>query len=106
MRGVGQRNGGRGAAQLFHHDAMGEIAQARATAVLRHGQPQDPELSEFGPEVGWKVTSAVCLFGERCHPLRGEPADRFAQRIHVGAQGETKTSPIHLSCTSCAWRFQ
>src|SRR5262249_51442491 len=72
MGPVGEADRARGARDFLHDGGVSQIAQARATPALRHGDTQQPLLSERRPQVARKLVAAVYLGGARRDPLGGE----------------------------------
>src|SRR6185437_4688537 len=76
MGAVGETDRGRGAADLLHRDAVGEIAHAGAAMLLLDGDAVEPERTHLGPELAREAVIAVDLGGERRDLIRSEIAHR------------------------------
>ena len=62
VRAVAEPDGGGRAAHLLHGDAVLEVAEAAAAFLLLHGEPEQPEVAEPGPEVARELVARVDLF--------------------------------------------
>src|SRR6516164_3643619 len=59
MRTIREPDRSRPPAQLFHRDAMGEIAHAGAAIFFLNGDPVQSERTHFGPQLDWKTVGPV-----------------------------------------------
>ena len=74
MRAVGQADRRRGARNLLHGHAMGEIAQPCPAPFLLDRDAEKPELAELRPQLARKFVGAVDFGGARRNlGLREQP---------------------------------
>jgi hypothetical protein len=88
MRAVGEAHRRRGAGYLLHRDDMGEVAHAGPAVAFRHRQPEEPELTEFAPQISRKEVAAVDLVGARGDPIVREAADLVAYGVDGVSEAE------------------
>ena len=101
MRAVGQADGGRGAADLLHRDAMFQIAHRGAAILLRRGDPEDADFTELAPEIGGEVVVAVDGRRARGDLIGGERRHLVPQRVHRLAKVEIhSTQTVRHGCCS------
>ena len=88
VRAVGEPDGAGGARDLLHGNGVGEIAEAGPAKALRHGDAEEPELTERRPEVARKLIAAVDLRGARGDALRREAPHLPPDLIDAFAEAE------------------
>ena len=93
MRPVGQADRGRGARDLLHGEAMGDIAEARAAVLFLDRDAVQADRSHLRPQIAWEEVVAVDRGGARRDLLLGESVDRLAQMIEIGAETEVQPGP-------------
>src|SRR4051794_13190399 len=81
MGSVGQAYRGGGARNLFHGDAVLEIAETRAAIFLLDGNAVEAKIAKLRLQVARKLVGLVDLGGARRDLVRREVADGFAYRI-------------------------
>ena len=74
MRAIGQANRGRGAADLLHHQAMFEIAEACAAIGFLDGDTMQAECAHAWPQVARESVGAIDVIGARLNGIAGEGA--------------------------------
>ncbi len=97
MRAVGEADGARDAADLFHGDDVLEVAEAEAAVFLGHGHAEQAHFPEFGPEFARKAVAAVDLVGDRRNAAQGELADGLAQLVDARTQLEVEIDGKHAA---------
>src|SRR5690349_4136670 len=93
MRAVGQADRSGGARNLFHRDAMLEIAEPRPAPFLVHRDAEQTELAELRPQIARERVAFVDLGGARRDAVLRKSADAVAQHVDVGAETETEPRP-------------
>ena len=99
---VGQRNRGRGAADLFHRHYVCQITQARAAVFFRHGDAEQAHVAELAPHVGWEQVVVVDLRGARGELGGCEGAHLVAKHVDGLAQGEVQAGVMHARAPCCS----
>ncbi len=88
MRAVGKADRGRGAADLLHRHAMGEIAHRGAAEFLLDGDTVQAKFAHLRPQLTRKFVGAIDLGRERRDLVRRKVAHAVAQLIDIGAEIE------------------
>ena len=83
---VGQADRGRGAADLLHRDAMGEIAHVGAAVLLLDRDAMKPQFAHGRPQVDRELVLLIDLRGARRDLLGREAAHGVAQHVDVRPQ--------------------
>ena len=65
---------------------MRQIAHATAAELRIHGDAEQAELAELGPEVAGELVAAINLLGPRRDLGVSKAAHRIAQQIQVFAE--------------------
>ncbi len=95
MGAVGQRDAGAGPGDLLDRDHMREVSHPGAAVFLGHGDAQQAQLAQFGPELGGELVAAVDLGGHRLQPFLRPAVHHVAQGIHILAEIELHTCVEH-----------
>src|SRR5205085_10561533 len=93
-RAISQPDGGGGARDFFHRDAVLEIAQSRPAPFLLDRDAVHAELAQIGPKIARKDVAAVDLVGAWRDAISGKPAHAIAQHVGGLAQAEVKTANV------------
>src|SRR5262245_62898928 len=88
VRAVRKTDGARCTCQLFHHDAMGEIAEPGTAELRFDGDSEHAELTEFRPQPARKLVRPIDLGRMRRDLALCKTRNRIAQRIDVRAETE------------------
>src|SRR5579883_718544 len=88
MRAVREADRPRGPRDLLHGDGVGEIAEPGAPPALRHGDAEEAELPERGPEVARELILAIDLGGARRDVLRREAMHLLTDLLDTLAEAE------------------
>jgi hypothetical protein len=92
---VTQAHAGARAADLFHRDHVGQVAQASSAVGVAHRHAQHAQGPELGPEVPGELVVAVDLRRARRDLGLGETAHRIAQRLDVVTELEVQSGQVH-----------
>ena len=72
VRAIAQPNRGRGTTDLFHGNALGEIAKACAAVGFLNGDAQQPHIPKFSPKVLGKTIGGINLLRAWCDLCLGK----------------------------------
>ena len=93
VRAVREPDGGRGARNLFHRDDVGEIAEIGSAVLLIDRDAQQPQFTEFQPDVAGIAVLAIHLRGDGRDFVQGKPVHGLPQERDRLAQ--FKVQPFH-----------
>ncbi len=82
---VGQPHRRRRPADLFHHDAVREVAHIGAAVLLVDGDAQQAHVAKRAPQVLRKCIVAIDLGGARRDLLLAHLVDRVAEHVQFFA---------------------
>ena len=88
VRAVAEPHRSGRAADFLHCHAMLEIAHAGAAELVLDGDPEQPHIPHFAPQILGEIVVAVDVRGTRRDLVRGETADRLAQHVGIVAKAE------------------
>ena len=86
MRAIAQSNRGRGAADLFNGNTLGEIAKACAAVGLRNGDAQQTHIPKFSPKVLGEAIGGINLLRAWCDLCLGKSMNGLALQVDICAK--------------------
>ncbi|MCY1562693.1 hypothetical protein D9M68_1001340 [compost metagenome] len=102
MGAVGEGDRGRGAADLFHGDDVGQVAKARTAIFLFDGDAEQAHVAELLPHVGREQVVAVDGGSARGEFGGNEGLYLLAQHVDGFTEGEVEGRIAHGStCDIC-----
>src|SRR6202142_800599 len=90
MRAVAQAHGGGCARDFLHGDRVGKIPEAGAAVLGAHGQPQQPQVAGFAPQIPREKVAAVYFVRARGDALFGKAPHLIAHGVDDLAQAEVE----------------
>ncbi len=90
VRAVGKSDGSRSAADFLHRDNVREIAQAGTAELFLDRDAEQPELAEFGPQVGRELIARVNRLRPGRNAVRSKSVHGLSQQVDILAEAEIK----------------